>query len=146
VLLVVQLLRPEDRLVAPHDCYGGTSRLLDSLGRAWALPGGIHRRESPEALTEALSRPTRMLWVETPSNPLLRITDLRLAKHAGTPARTRCWWWTTPSSPLPCSAAHARCGHRGPLDTKYLNGHSDVVGGAVVAREQALAETAGLVG
>ena len=79
VLLMVQLLRPEDRLVAPHDCYGGTRRLLDSLAER-GTSGRIHRQSSADALTEALSRPTRMLWVETPSNPLLRITDLRLAK------------------------------------------------------------------
>ena len=45
VLLVVQLLRPEDRLVAPHDCYGGTSSSARLASRAWALPGRIHRRE-----------------------------------------------------------------------------------------------------
>ena len=140
VLLVVQLLRPEDRLVAPHDCYGGTMRLLDSLAERGHFQVEYIDESSAEALTEALSRPTRMLWVETPSNPLLRITDLRLAKTLATRANALLVVDNTFLSPAlqrPLTVGADIVVHS---TTKYLNGHSDVVGGAAVAREQALAE------
>ena len=83
VLLTVQLLKPGDRLVAPHDCYGGTRRLLDSLaGRGHFHVEYVDQSDAP-ALAAALAPPARMLWVETPSNPLLRITDLELAVSLG---------------------------------------------------------------
>jgi len=140
VLLVVQLLRPEDRLVAPHDCYGGTRRLLDSLAERGHFQVEYIDESSADALTEALSRPTRMLWVETPSNPLLRITDLRLAKTLATRANALLVVDNTFLSPAlqrPLTLGADIVVHS---TTKYLNGHSDVVGGAVIAREQALAE------
>jgi len=140
VLLVVQLLRPEDRLVAPHDCYGGTRRLLDSLAERGHFQVEYIDESSADALTKALSRPTRMLWVETPSNPLLRITDLRLAKQLATRANALLVVDNTFLSPAlqrPLTLGADIVVHS---TTKYLNGHSDVVGGAVVAREQALAE------
>jgi cystathionine gamma-synthase len=140
VLLVLQLLKPEDRLVAPHDCYGGTRRLLDSLAERSHFQVEYTDESDPEQLTEALSRPTRMLWVETPSNPLLRITDLRLAKQLATRANARLVVDNTFLSPAlqrPLTLGADIVVHS---TTKYLNGHSDVVGGAVIAREQALAE------
>jgi cystathionine gamma-synthase len=140
VLLVVQLLRPEDRLVAPHDCYGGTRRLLDSLAERGHFQVEYIDESSADALTEALTRPTRMLLVETPSNPLLRITDLRLAKTLATRANALLVVDNTFLSPAlqrPLTLGADVVVHS---TTKYLNGHSDVVGGAVVAREQALAE------
>src|SRR6266550_191094 len=83
VLLVLQLVKPGERIVASHDCYGGTHRLLRSL----AARG--HFNVSFEDLTTAASaeviaahRP-RLLWIETPSNPLLRITDIDAAVRAG---------------------------------------------------------------
>jgi cystathionine gamma-synthase len=140
VLLVLQLLKPEDRLVAPHDCYGGTRRLLDSLAERGHFQVEYTDESDPEQLTEALSRPTRMLWVETPSNPLLRITDLRLAKQLATRANALLVVDNTFLSPAlqrPLTLGADIVVHS---TTKYLNGHSDVVGGAVIAREQALAE------
>jgi cystathionine gamma-synthase len=140
VLLVLQLLKPEDRLVAPHDCYGGTRRLLDSLAERSHFQVEYTDESDPEQLTEALSRPTRMLWVETPSNPLLRITDLRLAKQLATRANALLVVDNTFLSPAlqrPLTLGADIVVHS---TTKYLNGHSDVVGGAVIAREQALAE------
>ena len=87
-----------------------------------------------------------MLWVETPSNPLLRITDLRLAKTLATRANALAGGGQ--HLPLPALQRPLTLGADIVVHstTKYLNGHSDVVGGAVVAREQALAGTTGLVG
>ena len=139
VLLTVQLLKPGDRLVAPHDCYGGTRRLLDSLaGRGHFHVEYVDQSDAP-ALAAALARPARMLWVETPSNPLLRITDLALAVSLGHRAGALVVVDNTFLSPVlqrPLALGADLVVHS---TTKYLNGHSDVVGGAVVARDPALA-------
>jgi len=115
-------------------------RLLDSLAERGHFQVEYIDESSADALTRALSRPTRMLWVETPSNPLLRITDLRLAKQLATRANALLVVDNTFLSPAlqrPLTLGADIVVHS---TTKYLNGHSDVVGGAVVAREQALAE------
>ncbi len=140
VLLVLQLLKPGERLVAPHDCYGGTRRLLDSLaGRGQFDVSYVDQSQAVE-LREALAVPARMLWVETPSNPLLRITDLSLAARLATSAGALLVVDNTFLSPAlqrPIELGADLVVHS---TTKYLNGHSDVVGGAVVARDSALHE------
>jgi cystathionine gamma-synthase len=140
VLLVLQLLHPNDRLVAPHDCYGGTRRLLDTLAARGHFRVEYIDQSDAAALTAALSRPARLLWVETPSNPLLRITDLALAAKLARQAGAQVVVDNTFLSPAlqrPLTLGADLVVHS---TTKYLNGHSDVVGGAVVAREPALAE------
>jgi cystathionine gamma-synthase len=140
VLLVLQLLKPGDRLVAPHDCYGGTRRQLDTLAGRGHFTVEYLDQSDAAALTAALARPARMLWVETPSNPLLRITDLRLAAALARKAGALLVVDNTFLSPAlqrPLSLGADLVVHS---TTKYLNGHSDVVGGAVIAREGALAE------
>lgn len=140
VLLVLQLLRPDDRLVAPHDCYGGTRRLLDSLANRGHFRVEYIDQSDPAALATALAEPARMLWVETPSNPLLRITDLALAVGLSRSAGALVVVDNTFLSPAlqqPLAFGADLVVHS---TTKYLNGHSDVVGGAVVARQPALAE------
>jgi cystathionine gamma-synthase len=140
VLLVVQLLRPGDRLVAPHDCYGGTRRLLDSLAERGHFDVEYLDQSDPAELEAALARPARMVWVETPSNPLLRITDVA---HAATLARRAGALlvvdntFLSPALQRPLTLGADLAVHS---TTKYLNGHSDVVGGAVVARDPALVE------
>ncbi len=139
VLLAVQLLRPADRLVAPHDCYGGTRRLLDTLADRGHFQVDYVDQSDDLALTAALARPARMLWVETPSNPLLRITDLALAVRLARGAGALVVVDNTFLSPVlqrPLTLGADVVVHS---TTKYLNGHSDVVGGAVVARDPALA-------
>jgi cystathionine gamma-synthase len=140
VLLVVQLLRPEDRLVAPHDCYGGTRRLLETLAERGHFTVDFVDQSDSEQLAAAFERPVRMLLVETPSNPLLRITDLR---HAGVLARGAGALFVVDNTFLsPALQQPLRFGADLVVHstTKYLNGHSDVVGGAVIAREATLAE------
>jgi cystathionine gamma-synthase len=140
VLLVLQLLNPDDRLVAPHDCYGGTRRLLDTLAARGHFRVEYIDQSRAETLTAALARPARMLWIETPSNPLLRITDLALAVGLARRAGAQVVVDNTFLSPAlqrPLSLGADLVVHS---TTKYLNGHSDVVGGAVVARESHMAE------
>ena len=143
VTLALQLLKPGERLVAPHDCYGGTRRALLALaGRGHFAVEFVDFSRGGEAAA-ALGRGARLVWVETPSNPLLRITDLReiaaLARKAGA---VLCAdnTFLSPALQRPIELGADLVVHS---TTKYLNGHSDVVGGAVVARDQALAEELG---
>ena len=140
MLLVLHLLKPADRLVAPHDCYGGTRRLLDTLAGKRHFRVEYINQSDPVALATALASPARMLWIETPSNPLLRITDLALAVSLSRQAGAVVVVDNTFLSPVlqrPLTLGADIVVHS---TTKYLNGHSDVVGGAVIAREKAVAD------
>jgi cystathionine gamma-synthase len=140
VALVCHLLGPDDLLIAPHDCYGGTYRLLSALGRKRHFHVDFVDQTDTAALRQACARSPRMIWVETPSNPLLRIVDIRAAARAAQAAKALLVVDNTFLSP----------GWQQPFalgadlvvysTTKYLNGHSDVVGGAVVSRTPELAE------
>jgi len=140
VSLVCQLLRPGDCLLAPQDCYGGTWRLLD----AWARRGAfeLHLRDLHcTAGDDPLAglRP-RLIWVETPSNPLLRITDIaNLAQRAHRLGALLVVdnTFLSPALQNPIALGADIVVHS---TTKYLNGHSDVVGGAVVTADPALLE------
>jgi len=128
------------RIIAPHDCYGGTYRLFDAWRRRGERQVEFVDFGDAAALAAALARPAALLWIETPSNPLLRITDIaacaQLARAAGaltvvdntflSPA------WQQPLTLGADLVVHST--------TKYINGHSDVVGGAVIARDPALLE------
>jgi len=140
VLLVTHLLKAGDRMVAPHDCYGGTRRLFDSLAERGHFTVDYTDQSDPVQLTAALALPAALLWVETPSNPLLRITDLALAARLARRAGALLVADNTFLSPVlqqPLALGADLVVHS---TTKYLNGHSDVVGGAVVAKDPALAE------
>ena len=133
IALVGQVLPQRSRIVAPHDCYGGTYRLFD----AWRLRGDFEVEfvdyGDAAALAAALARPAALVWIESPSNPLLRITDIAataaLARKAGAKvAVDNTFLSPVLQRPLELGAdivVHST--------TKYLNGHSDVIGGAVVA-------------
>ena len=75
-LLLHALLQPGDRLVVPHDCYGGSWRLFNALAKKGAFELLTCDLTDPAALESALAQSPAVVWVETPSNPLLRITDL----------------------------------------------------------------------
>jgi len=139
VLLVLQLVKAGERVVAPHDCYGGTRRLLDSLAGQGRFHVDYVDQSDAATLTRALARPARLLLIETPSNPLLRITDLalavRLARQTGALAVADNTF-LSPALQRPLAFGADLVVHS---TTKYLNGHSDVVGGAVIARTEELA-------
>lgn len=137
VTLLLQLLEPGDRLVVPHDCYGGSYRLFTAWARKRHFELLVVDQTDPQALAAALAARPRLVWVETPSNPLLRITDLReVAKlaHAAGALVVADNTFLSPALQLPL-----RFGADFVLysTTKYLNGHSDVVGGAVVSADAA---------
>ncbi|HEX7120590.1 MAG TPA: cystathionine gamma-synthase [Longimicrobiales bacterium] len=143
VHVVLQLLRPGDLVVAAHDGYGGTYRLLRALARKHALDVAFVDLTGTAALDVIARRRPRLVWVETPSNPLLRITDIAAVAGAARAAGALCVADNTFLSP----ALQSPLAHGADIvvhsTTKYLNGHSDVVGGAIVARDAALAEELG---
>jgi cystathionine gamma-synthase len=138
--LVTQLLRPGQLLIAPHDCYGGTHRLLRALAARGHFDVAFCDLTAPAAAAEIRTRRPRLLLIETPSNPLLRITDLATIAAAGREAGAIIVADNTFLSPVlqrPIELGADIVVHS---TTKYLNGHSDVVGGAVIARDPALLE------
>ena len=141
ITLVLALLEPSDLLVVPHDCYGGSWRLFDALARKGQFRLRTVDFTDPRALADALLEAPRLVWVETPSNPLLRITDIRFAAEAAHRAGALVLVDNTFLSPAlqqPLELGADLVLHS---TTKYINGHSDVVGGAVIARDPAIVET-----
>lgn len=138
--LVLQLLKADDLIVAPHDCYGGTRRLLNARAARGDIYAAFIDFTDAEALDTALARGPKLVLIETPSNPLLRITDLvavsRKAKAAGALVAVDNTF-LSPVLQRPIEYGADLVIHS---TTKYLNGHSDVVGGAVVANDAALVE------
>lgn len=137
VTLVVEAFVPVGgRVVVPHDAYGGTWRLFTMLAAKGRLELDIVNLTDAATATEALSRPAALVWVETPSNPLLRVTDIAatvgLARSAGALVAVD----NTFCSPLlqqPLQLGADLVIHS---TTKFINGHSDVVGGVAIARTQ----------
>jgi len=139
VVLVTFLLKPEDTLIAPHNCYGGCYRAFSSLSGTGRFKTQFTDFTNPDAVRRVclLHRP-KIIWVETPSNPLLRITDIRaistIARECGALLVVDNTF-LTPLLQQPLSLGADIVVHS---TTKYINGHSDVVGGAVVVKTPAL--------
>jgi cystathionine gamma-synthase len=139
-LVLHALLQPGDTLVAAHDGYGGSWRLFDALSRKGGFALQLADLTDPRALSAALARKPAVVWIETPSNPLLRITDLRFvvaAAHTAGALAVVDNTFLSPALQRPIGFGADVVVHS---TTKYINGHSDVVGGAVVARDAALHE------
>lgn len=137
-LVLNALLQPGDRLVVPHDCYGGSWRLFNALAKKGAFELITCDLTDPRALAEALQQAPALVWIETPSNPLLRITDLRFVIDAAHKAGALALVDNTFLSPAlqrPIEDFDADFVLHS--TTKYINGHSDVVGGAVVSKDRA---------
>jgi len=140
VSLVTQLFKPDQVAVVPHDCYGGTYRLFNALNLRGALKVQFVDFQDAKALQSALDARPALVWIETPSNPLLRIVDV-----AAVAARAKAVGALVVADNTFLSPVWQR-----PLElgadlvihstTKYLNGHSDVVGGAVIAATPELHE------
>src|SRR4249919_125560 len=133
VTLVLALLEPGDRLVVPHDCYGGSWRLFNALAKKNHFELITVDLTDPRALSAALARTPKIVWIETPSNPLLRITDIRFvaeAAHRIGALVVADNTFLSPALQTPIALGADLVVHS---TTKYINGHSDVVGGAVIA-------------
>jgi len=137
-LVLHTLLQPGDRLVVPHDAYGGSWRLFNALAAKGHFELITADLTDPESLARALGQSPRVVLIETPSNPLLRITDLRAviaAAHTAGALAVVDNTFMSPALQKPLALGADLVLHS---TTKYINGHSDVVGGAVVARDPEL--------
>lgn len=133
-LVCTVFLKPGDLLVAPHDCYGGSYRLFDSLSRRGAYRVLFVDQGDPEALRAALLQQPKLVLIETPSNPLLRVVDIKAICDAAHNAGALAVVDNTFLSPVlqqPLKLGADLVIHS---CTKYLNGHSDIVAGTVISK------------
>jgi cystathionine gamma-synthase len=132
---------PGDHVLIPDDAYGGTYRLFARVLAGWGLSHSVVPMSDLAAVREQLAaRPVRMIWTETPTNPLLNIADIRALAQAAREADAMLVVDNTFASPYlqqPLALGADAVVHS---TTKYLGGHSDVVGGAVVVADPDLAE------
>jgi cystathionine gamma-synthase len=138
VALVLQLLQPGDTVLAAHDCYGGTHRALVGLAKKGHFTLRRADLSASDATDRVQSSGARLVWIETPSNPLLRLTDIRAvsaAAHAAGALVVVDNTFLSPALQRPIELGADIVVHS---TTKYLNGHSDVVGGGVVARDASM--------
>src|ERR671923_1840638 len=139
---VLRLLSADDHVLAGNDVYGGTFRLFDKVLRRFNLDFTFADTTDPESVAEALTPSTRLVWLETPTNPYLRITDIRAVAeivhaHENKPFLVVDNTFATPYLQRPLDLGADIVVHS---MTKYLGGHSDVVGGAVIVKDKELAE------
>ncbi len=139
------LLQPGDRVLLANDVYGGTYRLISQVYRPLGVQFSTADLTDPSAVAGTLSSPTRLVWVETPSNPRLGVTDLANLSGAVHRAGARLVVDNTFATPFlqnPLALGADLVLHS---STKYLGGHSDVVGGIVALNDPALAEKLGFL-
>jgi cystathionine gamma-synthase len=133
-------LRPGDHVVLGDDVYGGTYRLLARVLHDWGLDFDTVDLSDPDALLAAVRPETAMVWVETPTNPLLKVVDVERAAAVAREAGARCVvdnTFATPYLQRPLELGADTVVHS---VTKYLGGHSDLVGGAIVTADEELGE------
>lgn len=134
-LAVFQALAPGDHALAPDDAYYGTLRQLREIFAGWGLECDVADMTNLDEVKQKLRPTTKIVWVETPSNPLVRVVDIaRLAELAHS-VGARCVvdnTWATPVLQRPLGLGADLVMHS---TTKYLGGHSDLLGGALVARD-----------
>jgi cystathionine gamma-synthase len=134
-LAVFQALAPGDHVLAPDDVYYGTLRQLREILGSWGLESDVVDMSDLDAVRGALRPTTKVLWVETPSNPLVRIVDIRQLAGLAHEVGARCVvdnTWATPVLQSPLALGADVVMHS---TTKYLGGHSDLLGGALIARD-----------
>ncbi|MCZ2121990.1 MAG: cystathionine gamma-synthase [Anaerolineales bacterium] len=137
---VLRMLKSGDHVVAGNDVYGGTFRLFDKVLRRFGLDFTFADTTDPENLAEALTPATKIVWLETPSNPLLSVTDIRavaeiIKRHPSQPLLVVDNTFATPYLQRPLELGADLVVHS---MTKYLGGHSDVVGGAIIGKDKEL--------
>src|SRR5262249_13725995 len=142
---ILHTLRPGDHVLCGDDVYGGTFRLLDKVMKPLGLAYSMVDMRDPARVRAAIRPETRMVWMETPTNPMLKVFDIAavasVAREAGAPLVVDNTF-ATPILQRPLELGATVVVHSA---TKYLNGHSDVVGGAVVTSDPALAERIGFL-
>jgi len=143
VSAVLQIVQPGEHVLAPQDMYHGTANTLKQVFARWRVQCGFVEMSDLDAVRAAIRPQTRVLWLETPSNPLLRCTDIaalvqlcaEMCRGTGPEARIRVVADNTFATPALQNPLALGCDMVVHASTKYLGGHSDVMGGVVVARE-----------
>lgn len=132
---IFQGLRPGDHVVAPAQGYYGTVNVLDRIFAKWGLQRSFVDLTSLDALRESLTPQTRLVWIETPSNPLLQCVDIASVAELAHARGIRVVADNTFASPVVQQPLRLGCDMVTYSTTKYLGGHSDVLGGVVISRE-----------
>ncbi|GAB33034.1 cystathionine gamma-synthase [Gordonia otitidis] len=131
-------LRPGDHLVIPNDAYGGTFRLIDKVFTQWGIDYSVAPVSDIDAVRAAITPKTKLVWVETPTNPLLNVGDIERLAEVAHEAKAKLVvdnTFATPYLQRPLDLGADVALHS---TTKYLGGHSDVVGGALVTNDEQL--------
>jgi len=134
-MAVFQALAPGDHVIAPDDAYYGTLRQLREIFAGWGLEADVADMTDLDAVKRLLRPTTKIVWVETPSNPLVRVVDIAALAKLAHSVGARCVvdnTWATPVLQLPLDLGADVVMHS---TTKFLGGHSDLLGGALVARK-----------
>lgn len=135
---VFSLFGEGTHIVLGDDLYGGTYRLMERVFKKWGISATYADVDDPKSFEEAITAQTRLIWIETPTNPLLKIIDIRRLAEVARAARVLLAVDNTFASPYfqnPLALGADIVVHS---TTKYINGHSDVIGGALVMNDEAL--------
>ena len=134
IVAVFQALRPGDHVIIPDDMYFGARRIVTDILGPWGLQWSVVDMTDLAAVAAAIRPATRLLWVETPSNPQLKITDIAAVSVLAHAAGALCAvdnTWPSPLCQLPLALGADISMH---ATTKYLGGHSDILGGALICK------------
>jgi cystathionine gamma-synthase/cystathionine gamma-lyase len=137
----LQVVKPGDNIVASNDTYGGTYRIFEKILRPWGVKITYVDPTDLDAIDKALDGKTRVVWIETPSNPLLKLADIRAISDITRKAGVLLIVDNTFASPYlqqPLGLGADIVVHS---TTKYIGGHSDVIGGAVITSDKSVYET-----
>jgi cystathionine gamma-synthase len=135
IAAILQALKPGDHVLLPDDLYHGTRRYVGEVLGPWGLESEFIDMSDPAHVAAKMRPSTRLVWVETPSNPLLKITDIAgvvEVAHSGGALVAVDNTWATPVGQQPLALGADLVMH---ATTKYLGGHSDILGGVVVSRQ-----------
>lgn len=132
------VLRPGDHLIIPNDAYGGTFRLIDKVFSHWGITHTPVPVADIDAIRAAITPSTRLIWLETPTNPLLSIADIAAAAEVARAHSVKLLVDNTFASPALQQPLNLGADIALHSTTKYLGGHSDVVGGALLTNDEEL--------
>ena len=138
--VALQALDPSDHIIVPEDIYAGNRKMMQSIMIRWGIKADFIDMTQPETIEKHIRPETRLIWIETPSNPLMRITDIKavadMAEAHSNSSKIRTVvdnTWPTPVNQLPLKLGADLVLHS---TSKYFGGHSDILGGALVAAKQ----------
>lgn len=131
---IMQAHNPGDHILIPDDVYAGNRNMIQSIMMRWGLDVDFIRMTDPDSIENHIKESTKLIWIETPSNPMMRITDIRAVCELATAGNIRTLvdnTWPTPVNQQPLKLGADLVLHS---TSKYFGGHSDILGGAIVSR------------